>query len=85
MNAIPGWLTAQIRDQAARASSSGPVEYGGPPERISGTGRACCRQCGQRIAKGVPAVRFFWDFGGCGSFTATAAQIHENPADCRTK
>jgi hypothetical protein len=79
---IDNYNAAQIREQGIRGVTSGPVEYGGAPERIAGTGRATCRNCGKKIAKDIPAMRFYWDFHGCGSWTATLVQLHENPSDC---
>lgn len=48
----------------------------GTVEIIKATGRATCRCCGQRIAKGVEALRFPYDFTGSGSWTAQDIQIH---------
>lgn len=51
------------------------IEYGSPSvQPASGKGR--CRCCGNRITKNARVVKFFWDFHGCGSWTATEAQIH---------
>jgi hypothetical protein len=44
-------------------------------EIITATGRATCRSCGQRLAKGEKAIRFYEDQGG-GSWTALCMQIH---------
>lgn len=48
----------------------------GGTEVVSGTGRATCRSCGERIQKGVPALRGYADFTGCGAWTAVQIQIH---------
>lgn len=55
--------------------STNTLQYGAP-EVILGTGRAACRCCGQRIAKGAESLRFAWDFNGSGSWTAQEIQIH---------
>lgn len=52
-----------------------PIEYG-ELEQATATGRARCRSCGQKIAKGAPELRFFWDFTGSGSWTAVEVHIH---------
>ena len=57
-----------------------PIEYGAL-ERVTGTGRARCRCCGKKIAKGERELRFYWDFNGCGSWTAVECHVHEK--DCR--
>jgi hypothetical protein len=46
---------------------------------VEGTGRATCRECGVRIAKGESAIECFYDHGG-GSWTSTRMLIHLN--DC---
>lgn len=56
------------------------AEYGGPPERVEATGRARCRNCGNRIGKGLPAIRWAHDFNGSGSFTAMVCYVHAQ--DC---
>jgi len=45
-------------------------------EIIPATGRATCRVCGKKIAKGSKAVKFMWDFTGSGSWTLIECQIH---------
>lgn len=45
----------------------------------AGTGRAVCRSCGQRIAKGDLALKSVWDFHGSGSYTTVDVQIHAAP------
>jgi hypothetical protein len=74
-------IRAQFADPRARRSADGltaceEVEYGGVREVVA-SGRATCRCCGQKIAKGVPALTFAWDFDSCGSWTATTVSIHK--------
>lgn len=57
--------------------------YGGPPELRIATGRARCRVCGERIAKGEQCVYVVHDFQGSGSFTAIACYLHAH--DCSEK
>lgn len=52
------------------------AEYGGPPTIQIGTGRARCRACGQRIARGDGAVLWAHDYQGSGSWTAIQSYIH---------
>lgn len=75
-------MVALIRAEADGTGGYNVVEYGGRPDPVVGTGRATCRCCGHRIKKGQPAWRFYWDFHGSGSWTATQAQIHRDEADC---
>jgi hypothetical protein len=56
------------------------AEYGGRPEREEATGRARCRSCGQRIAKGAPVIRWAHDYQGSGSWTAIQSFVHAD--DC---
>ena len=49
---------------------------GPKPEIVVSTGRATCRFCGKKIAKGARALKFFHDFNGCGSWTAVEIQVH---------
>ena len=51
------------------------TEYGNI-EVIHATGRATCRSCGEKIKKGEKAIRFCYDFTGCGSWTAQLVQVH---------
>ena len=55
----------------------------GDVEIVDGTGRARCRQCGERIRKGERAIKGYYDFNGCGSWTAVTVQIHLH--DCNGK
>jgi hypothetical protein len=52
------------------------IEYG-TLEFVVATGRAKCRACGKKIAKGERCLRFAWDFHACGSFTAQTVHMHE--------
>jgi hypothetical protein len=47
---------------------------------ITGSGRAVCRACGRRIAKGERALKIGVDFTGHGSWTVIEVQIHDR--DC---
>ena len=46
-----------------------------------------CNCCGEAIAKGAEALRFYWDFHGRGSYTRSVACIHPDcqPADEATR
>lgn len=46
------------------------------PVTVVASGRATCRACGERIAKGEPAIRVAHDFHGSGSFTLTTVYLH---------
>jgi hypothetical protein len=77
---------AHIReDYQKKAVPEGKASFGsqwseyGPVEVVVGTGRARCRACGQKIAKGVTALAWAEDMGGSGSFTATRIQMHAEP------
>lgn len=58
-------------------ASPAEIQYGGL-DRCTATGRATCRGCGRRIAKGERALVFAWDFHGSGSYTATVVWLHEH-------
>jgi hypothetical protein len=61
------WQIAKVRDHN--------VEYGDVREAT--TRRAAfCRCCGQPVAKGEPALNFYWDFNGNGSWTAQSCYMH---------
>ena len=49
----------------------------GSVENVIGTGRATCRVCLYKIAKGESAVRAYVDTIGSGSWTAVLVQAHE--------
>lgn len=57
------------------------VQYGAIERGLKATGRARCRCCGERIAKGADEVRFYWDFTGSGSWTAVECHIHAAPCE----
>jgi len=42
--------------------------------------RCLCRACGEFIFQGEARITFFWDFNGCGSWTAMECHMHER--DC---
>jgi len=76
-NLLQDWTARQIREDFAASGRSSLIQYGDDrPQQIVGTGRAVCRHCGEKIAKGSPALQFAWDFNACGSWTATTVQIH---------
>ncbi len=74
-------------DYLKKAAADGRTSFGsqyaeyGPVDVVVGTGRARCRACGEKIAKGVTALAWLEDMGGSGSFTATRIQMHAEP--CR--
>jgi hypothetical protein len=77
MNLLTDWETARVREDFDKSNPNSPrfVEFG-ILEPLVATGRATCRACGQRIAKGEPSAKFAWDFNGCGSWTAQEIHIH---------
>lgn len=70
----------EIRETAG-TSGTGPVQYGSIEHGLKATGRARCRCCGDKIAKGTDEIRFYWDFNGCGSWTAVECHIHASPCE----
>ena len=85
MKLMQQYQADEVRAAAQRAPKRSPegeehytstwVEYG-VIKRAVGTGRATCRCCGLKIARGAPTLTFPWDFHACGSWTATQATIH---------
>jgi len=55
----------------------------GTLEVVEATGRAVCRCCGEKIAKGDLAIQYFYDFTGSGSWTAVKVQIHARACGSR--
>jgi len=55
----------------------------GTLEVVEATGRAVCRCCGEKIAKGELAIQYFYDFTGSGSWTAVKVQIHAGACESR--
>lgn len=53
------------------------VEYGDHIEHVVAKRSVGCRCCAQTIKKGEQAIKFFWDFDSCGSWTASVAYMHE--------
>lgn len=91
VNMIDKWDCDYARNQVVDALKKYPNEthFGylmfscegyGDVEIITATGRATCRQCGEKIAKGVRAIKGAYDFNGMGGWTACDVQIHL--ADC---
>jgi hypothetical protein len=85
-NMLKEWQAQGIREVGQQHAVSGErldnldrggqyIEYG-CLELVTATGRATCKECGQKIAKGMMSLRFYWDFKGSGSWTAQASQIH---------
>lgn len=72
-NLITDWSVVKIRE--ALPGQSYVIEYG-VLEHVEASGRARCKACGQKIAKGEPCLRFAWDFRGCGSWTAQTVHMH---------
>lgn len=84
MKTIQVWEAKEIREKDACGEigyiNHMPrfIEYG-EVEVLPGTGRARCRVCGKKISKAETAIKFEWDFTGCGSWTLTTCQIHKKP------
>jgi hypothetical protein len=69
-------LLSQRQVDYIRESPRAAIEYGRLERGV--TGRvAICRSCAQRMPKGTSVLKFFWDFKGEGSWTATAVAIHD--------
>jgi hypothetical protein len=49
----------------------------GDVDQVIATGRAKCRCCGKKIFKAEKCWRFYWDFTGNGSRSASPAYIHK--------
>ncbi len=76
------YAVARIRESIGRYKKDGhwyfpQIEYG-TPEFVTSSGRARCRCCGEKIAKGEEELKFAYDFHGCGSWTATESHMHTN-------
>lgn len=54
---------------------AGRVEYG-TVEHVTAKRASFCRCCGGQVTKGDAALRFFWDMGDCGSWTAGQMSMH---------
>jgi hypothetical protein len=67
MDILLPYQCQQIRD--------GKVEYG-TVEQVVAKRKSFCRCCGTDITKDENSLRFFWDFTGCGSWTASQATMH---------
>lgn len=68
------------KDYLAGRNWSGELPY---IEAAIGTGRASCRQCGNKIKKGEKAIKFPYSFtdGSYNAWTAVTCQIHVNCPD----
>ena len=68
--------------QNRNGESIGHLSFGfdslGDLNIVNGSGRATCRQCGEKIRKDEKAIKGVYDFDGCGSWTAVNVQIHLN-------
>ncbi len=71
---LAAWEVARVRTDPRHA-----VEYGDSEVTVAKR-KTTCRACGQPIQKGERRITFYWDFNGCGSWTAQEVHIHE--ADC---
>lgn len=56
----------------------GRTEYG-DPEIVDVKRPSTCRSCAQKIGRGQKAIEFYWDFQGCGSWTAVKCYMHFEP------
>ncbi len=65
----------RLESDGRRTFNCWAIEYG-QPEIVVATGRARCRCCGQKIAKGETVLKFSYDFHGCGSWTAQTVHMH---------
>lgn len=74
------WQAKKIWDAVARDQlrANTPDIHGlyGGLWRKEASGRARCRACGCKIVQGADAVKFGWDFTGCGSWTAVMCWMH---------
>jgi len=66
--------------EGVRSNPHHVVQYGDVPSVTTAKRRSICRACGQSIIKGEQRLSFFWDFTGCGSWTAQEVHIHTH--DC---
>lgn len=72
----------RIRAYARKEPGNGNmIQYGELEPNLTATGRAKCCCCGQKIVKGEKEHRFYWDFSGCGSWTAVECHIHAAPCE----
>ena len=53
------------------------VDYGDHIEHVVAKRSVTCRCCAEQIKKGEQAIKFVWDFGDSGSWTASTAYMHE--------
>ena len=75
---IPTRYATEIRRAWHRGGSAA---YAAEPmygnvEVFTATGRATCRDCGEKIKRGALALKVGYDFNGSGSWTACEIQIH---------
>lgn len=61
--------------EGVRTNPRYTVQYGTLEETIAKR-KTTCRACGGSIFKGEYRLTFFWDFKGCGSWTAQEVHIH---------
>jgi hypothetical protein len=71
------WDVTMVRNHV-NGKGAKPVDVYGEIEKVTATGRATCRCCGQKIVKGDEALQFMMDLVGSGSWTATTAYLHLN-------
>lgn len=74
---LSGHRVRYIRERPGAA-----IEYGSLERGVTGRSTVC-RSCAQKMPKGTPVLKFYWDFQGSGSWTANAVAIHD--FDCPNK
>ena len=77
----PDYAWYQPGMETLGTTSPATIQYG-VLDRGAASGRATCRACGRKIARGERALMFCWDFHGSGSYTATIVWMHEK---CKEK
>lgn len=89
---VPSYYLRIVRDAARAATpnqivqgrtSSHELDLDGDVEFKTESGRATCRCCGEKIAKGSTGLVFRYDFTGRGNYAATNCHIHDY--DCSSK
>ena len=75
---IHSWEAVQIRRMKVDAVGGGCGSVG----EVQATGRAVCRSCGEKIARGSTALETCYDFHGGGlagdPYTGQMIQIHKD-------
>jgi hypothetical protein len=74
---IDEWEAERMREEYAEHGRIFNLDgIGEDPHIVKASGRATCRCCGTKIEKGDDAIVFFYDFHGCGAWTAVECYIH---------